>query len=109
MASRRKVLWHVPNVGQLRCLKKDPNKLAFYIEAWHTKRDRLGKKRGPYFFYVRDPRVPTWFLVRKVKQIAEDYSGWGPAWKEIYGERTERALDYLFAELSRRAPEPVVG
>lgn len=107
MASSRKVIWHVPNVGQLRALKKDPDKICFYVEAWHQNPDR--KRRGPYFFSVRDPRIPIWWIERRIKEISEDFAKAGKGYLVIYGERTERALDFLFAELSRRAPKPVVG
>jgi hypothetical protein len=105
MASRRKILWRVPRVGQLRALKKDPTKKLFYVEAWHSNPKKANP--GPYFFSIRDSQVPTWWLEKTTRWVAEYVAQ--EEFSILYREHAEQALDFLFEELSRRAPKPVVG
>lgn len=108
MSSSRKVLWRVPNVGQLRCQKKDPSKLSIYLEFYWN--DALQPKKGyePFFISVR--KVPDHILQRKITSVTgvllseqrtyEKYR-WSNGSESI--ARIEQFLDLLFAELGRRA------
>jgi hypothetical protein len=120
MASRHRVIWSVPGVGQLRCLKKDSSKISFWVESYING----DPKRGPFYVNLQDHRKyvrPTFenFIRRMIHHITGLYESWS-SYSEWYKSTSttqvqltvrhiELALDYLFAALGRLAEKAVIS
>lgn len=108
MTSKHRILWRLPDVGELRCLKKDPNKLTFWVYAFHQSKavtHCVNLQRHKY-----DSNTPGFekFVRRKIASVTDRYL----EEQERHSpnlQRYELALDYLFATLGRLARKAVVS
>lgn len=106
MASSHKHLWSLSDV-RMYCLKKDPSKLSLRIWCiWISPASRKGKTAGCYEIH----KLPTRILEGTIKDLSEKYTK-GPyiAIDKQWYANCEQALDYLFAELGRRAARKVIS
>lgn len=105
MASRHKVLWNDGWIGELRALKRDPSKTSFWL-ALYWKR---GSRKGLHAGYFEIHKVPTNLLQERIVEFAEECGENLTSRTEHYRAHLEQALDYLFAELGRRAGRKVIS
>jgi hypothetical protein len=109
MSSSRRVLWFVPRAGQLRCLKKAPEKKSFWIDLYYTR----GPKKERFAGFYEIHGLPTRFIEERIKLISEAYQSMDfqsiQAKVFDFARRAEIALDFLFAELGRRASRRMIS
>ena len=93
-------------MGLLKCLKKDPEKKkkSFWIELYFTR----GPRKGRFAGYHEVHKVPIGHIEAHIKLVADRIHAKAPWDFGLYMERLELALDYLFAELGRRANRKVL-
>lgn len=91
----------------MKCKKTNSSKTQLYLEYWYIK----GPKKNAYAGMYSARKVPVDHLQSRIKETSE-YLAWAystDAYLDpIYIRRTELALDYLYAELGRRANRAVV-
>jgi hypothetical protein len=114
MASRHRVLWRVAGVGQLRCLKKDPTKLSFWIETWVYTKDHKHLRHGPFYLNLQNHlhykrKHFEAFIRRMILYVSKEYENRLQFWNQQEIERIGLALDYLFAVLGRLAEKTMIS
>lgn len=105
MSSPRKLLW---GLGRVRvfALKKDPTKLSLKIHCEYLDGGRKGKEAGFHEIH----KLPTRVIKAVIEELSNAYAR-GP-WFDVdtlWHANCELALDYLFAELGRRANRKVIS
>ncbi len=104
MSSSRKVLWYVPGVGKLKCQKKDPTKVSFWLECAYFRDDACTKLKSDHTYFLELHYLHTSTLEKAIKWTVENLERFQRTWTDEndWIKKTYLALDYLYAELGRR-------
>lgn len=103
MSSSRKQILHVPAAGIFKQSKKNPNHRSLWIVLCFVTGKRKGKFAGVHEIH----RLPLKHLQEAIVHISKWLEGYQGYPEPIAS--AELALDYLFAELGRRAARKVLS